>query len=129
MKVTQLCLTLCSPLDYGISQARILEWVAIPFSRRSSSGIEPRSLTLQEDSLPAELLGKPKCTGVGSLSLLQGILATQESNQGLLHCRQILYQLSYQGDFWSHFQLKKNFFKSRKLFASFQLLCKLVICM
>ena len=38
----------------------------------------------------------PKNTGVGSLSL-QGILLTQESNQGLLHCRQILYQLSYQG--------------------------------
>ena len=36
-------------------------------------------------------------TGVGSLSLLQGILPTQESNPGLLHCRQILYQLSYQG--------------------------------
>ena len=36
-------------------------------------------------------------TGVGSLSLLQGIFLTQELNQGLLHCRQILYQLSYQG--------------------------------
>ena len=36
-------------------------------------------------------------TGVGSLSLLQGILLTQESNRGLPHCRQILYQLSYQG--------------------------------
>ena len=36
-------------------------------------------------------------TGVGSLSLLQWIFPTQESNQGLLHCRQILYQLSYQG--------------------------------
>ena len=35
-------------------------------------------------------------TGVGSHSLLQGIFLTQESNQGLLHCRQILYQLSYQ---------------------------------
>ena len=35
-------------------------------------------------------------TGVGSLSLLQGIFPTQESNQGLLHCRWILY-LSYQG--------------------------------
>jgi len=34
--------------------------------------------------------------GVGSLSLLQGIFPTQESNQGLLHCRWILYQLSYQ---------------------------------
>ena len=36
-------------------------------------------------------------TGVGSLSLLQGIFPTQESKPGLLHCRQILYQLSYQG--------------------------------
>ena len=36
-------------------------------------------------------------TGVGSLSLLQGIFPTQESNQGLLRCRQILYQLSYKG--------------------------------
>ena len=34
--------------------------------------------------------------GVGSLSILQGIFPTQESNRGLLHCRQILYQLSYQ---------------------------------
>ena len=34
---------------------------------------------------------------VGSLSILRGIFLTQESNQGLLHCRQILYQLSYQG--------------------------------
>ena len=31
------------------------------------------------------------------LSLLQGIFLTQESNQGLLHCRKILYQLRYQG--------------------------------
>ena len=35
-------------------------------------------------------------TGVDSLSLLQRIFLTQESNWGLLHCRQILYQLSYQ---------------------------------
>ena len=34
---------------------------------------------------------------VGSLCLLQGIFLTQESNLGLLHCRRILYQLSYQG--------------------------------
>ena len=47
-------------------------------------------------SLSSELPGKPKKTGVGDLSLLQGILLTQGSNQGLLHCRQILYQLSYQ---------------------------------
>ena len=36
-------------------------------------------------------------TGVGSLSLLQGIFPTQGSNPGLLHCRQNLYQLSHQG--------------------------------
>ena len=35
--------------------------------------------------------------GVGSLSLLQGIFPTQGSNPGLLHCRWICYQLSYQG--------------------------------
>ena len=60
-------------------------------------GIEPRSPALQADSLPAEPPGKPKNTGVGSLSLLQRIIPTQESNWGLLYCRQILYQLSYQG--------------------------------
>ena len=39
MKVTQSCLTFCDPMDYtvhGILQARILEWVAIPFCRGSS---------------------------------------------------------------------------------------------
>ena len=36
-------------------------------------------------------------TGVGSLSLLQGIFPTQGSNPGLPHCRQILYQLSHKG--------------------------------
>ena len=46
------------------------------------------------DSLPAGPLGKPKNTGVGSIS---GIFLTQELNQGLLCCRRILYQLSYQG--------------------------------
>ena len=49
------------------------------------------------DSLPAEPQGKPQNTGVGSLSLLEWIFPAQESNQGLLHCRQILYQLRYQG--------------------------------
>ena len=45
---------------------------------------------------PTEPPGKPKNTGVGSPSLLHGIFPMQELNQGLLHCRQILYQLSYQ---------------------------------
>ena len=56
---------------------------------------EPRSPALQADSLPAEPPGKPKNIGVGSTSLLQRIFPIQECNQGLLHCRQILYQLSY----------------------------------
>ena len=38
-----------------------------------------------------------KNTGVGSLSLLQEIFPTQGSNPGLLHCRQILYQLRHKG--------------------------------
>ena len=101
VKFAQSCLTLCNPMDYtahGILQARILEWVAFLFSRDiPNPGIKPRSPALQADSLPAEPQGKPKNTGVGSLSLLQGIFPTQESKRGLLHCRQILYQLSYQG--------------------------------
>ena len=53
--------------------------------------------TLQVISLPAGPQGKPKNTGVGSLSLPQWIFPTQESIWGLLHCRWILHQLSYQG--------------------------------
>ena len=58
--VAQSCPTLCNPMDYsppgssvrGILQVRILEWVAIPFSRRSFQlGIKPGSLELQADSL------------------------------------------------------------------------------
>ena len=83
---------------HGILQAKIPEWVAFPFSRESS---QPRDRTqvfcIVGDSLSAEPQGKPENIGEGSLSLLQGIFLTRESNQGLLHCRQILYQLSYQG--------------------------------
>ena len=58
VKVAQLCPTLCdSHTVHGILQARMLEWVVIPFSRGSS----------------------------------------QKLNLGLLHCRQVLYQLSYKG--------------------------------
>ena len=42
VKVTQSCLTLCSPLDCIVLQARILEWVAFPFSRGS---FQPRDQT------------------------------------------------------------------------------------
>ena len=66
----------------------------MPSSRESS---QPRSPALPVDSLPPEPPGKSKNTGVGSLSLLQGIFLTQESNLGFLHYRQIIYQLNYQG--------------------------------
>ena len=62
VKVAQSCLTLRNPMDYtvhAILQARILEWVAFPFSRGSSQpGIKSRSPALQADSLPAEPKGK-----------------------------------------------------------------------
>ena len=58
-------------------------------------GIKPRFLALHEDSLLSEPPEKLQDVGVGSLSLFQGIFQTQESNLGLLHCRRILYQLSY----------------------------------
>ena len=45
---------------HGILQARILEWVAIPFpGDRPDPRIEPRSPALQADSLPSEPPGKP----------------------------------------------------------------------
>ena len=72
-------------------------WSGQPFPSPgdlSNPGIECRSPALQADSLPAEPQGKPKNSGVGSLSLLQWIFPTQQSSQGLLHCRQILYQES-----------------------------------
>ena len=58
VKVAQLCLTLRDPMDYtvhGILQARILKWVASPFSRDlPNPGVEPRSPALEVDSLPAK---------------------------------------------------------------------------
>ena len=117
--IAQSCLTLCdhmncSPpgsLSMGILQARILEWVAMSSSRRSS---QPGKVQRYEGSN----LGLPHCRwilyclshqgsprmGVGSLSLLQGVFLTRESNRGLLHCRQVLYQLSYQGSPERHYK-------------------------
>ena len=65
---TQLCLTLCNPMDcsppgfsvHGILQARILEWVALSFSRGSSPPSDQTpSPVLQTNSLPSEPRGKP----------------------------------------------------------------------
>ena len=56
----------------------------------------------ESEDAQSEPPGKPMNTGVGSLSLLQGIFPTQKSNQALLCCRWILYQLSYQGSPWTY---------------------------
>ena len=117
----------CSPPGssvLGILQARILQWVTMPSSRGRSPGTKPKSSALQVDSLPPAnpwitVNESESCsvvsdsswphglyspwnspgqnTGVGSLSLLQGIFPTQGLNPGLPHCRQILYQLSHKG--------------------------------
>ena len=68
--VAQLCPTVCDPMNcsppgpsvHGILQARILEWIAIPFSRRSS---QPRDQTWVSyitgiEYLPSESPGRPK---------------------------------------------------------------------
>ena len=73
--VAQSCLTLCNSMDcslpgsstFGDSPTRILEWVVVPSSRRSSQpridpGIESRSPTLQVDFLLTESPGKPNRT-------------------------------------------------------------------
>ena len=84
------------PTLHGIFQARISQASGFPSpGDLPNPGIEPRSPALQADSLPAEPQGKPKNAGVSSLFLFQWIFLTQESNWGLLHCRWILYQLSY----------------------------------
>ena len=84
MKVTQLHPTLCDPMDCpwnSPGQNTEVGRVAFPFSRGSpgdlpNPGIEPRSPALQAFSLLVEPQGKPKNTGVGGLSVLQGIFPT-----------------------------------------------------
>ena len=100
VKVVQSWSTLCNPMDYtvhGFLQARILEWAAVPFSRGS---FESRDWTqvfhISSGFFTSWDIRESQDTGVGGLSLLQWIFLTQESNWSLLHCRWILYQLSYQ---------------------------------
>ena len=75
VKVLQFYPTLCNPMDcsppgtcvHGILQARILEWVVIPFSRGSfqpTDRTNPGSPTMQADYLPSEPPGKPSYTPV-----------------------------------------------------------------
>ena len=102
--VTQSCLTVAHGLRFcrllcpwGFSRQEY--WSGLlcpPPGHLPDPGMQPRSPALQVDTLPSEPPGKPRSTRVGSLSLLQGIFPSQELNWGLLHCRWILYQLSYQ---------------------------------
>ena len=82
----------------------MMEWSAFTVSQfqysYQYSGRESRSVV--SSSLGPHGLYSPwnspgQNTGVGSLSLLQGIFLTQGSDPGLLHCRWILYQLSHKG--------------------------------
>ena len=64
----------------------------------TSASCESQSVvndSLWHHGLPSPWNSPGQNTGVDSLSLLQGIFPTQESNPGLLHCRQILYWLSH----------------------------------
>ena len=72
------------------------------FLMSSGGTLESESCSVVSDSLQPHRLYSPwnspgQNTGVGSLSLLQGIFLTQGSNTGLPHCRQIPYQLSHKG--------------------------------
>ena len=69
----------------------------------SSAACESESCSVVSGSLRPQGLHSPwnspgQNTGVGILSLLQGIFPTQVSNPGLPHCRRILYQLSHKGN-------------------------------
>ena len=71
-----------------------------PYGIPTPYSSESESHSIVSDSLQPHGLYSPwdspgQITGVGSLSLLQGIFPTQKLNWGLLHCRQNLYQLSY----------------------------------
>ena len=109
MLVTQSCPTLCktmylaylasqAPLSMGFSSQEY--WSGLPFlspGDLSDPRIKLRSPKLQVNSLLSEPPGKPKNTGVGSLSLLQGNFPTQELNWGFLHCRWIIYHPNHCG--------------------------------
>ena len=69
----------------------------LPPGDLSNPGIEPRFPSFQANSVPSEPPIKSKNTGVGSLSLLQGIFLTQKSNRGLQHRRWIFLQAELPG--------------------------------
>ena len=80
---------------HRILQAKVLEWAAIPFSKSESHSVVSDSL--QPHGLHSPWNSPGQNTGVGDLSLLQGIFPVQGLNPRLSHCRWILYQLSHRG--------------------------------
>ena len=90
-----------APLSLEILQKRILECVVMPSSRGSSQHRDCTHVShMAAGFFTIWARGKPKDTGVGSLSLLKGIFLTHVSDQGFLHCKQILYQLTFPGKPW-----------------------------
>ena len=89
----------------------------MPSSRMSSQPKERTQVSCFAGRfLSSEPSGKAKNTGVGSLSLLEGIFLTQELNQGLLHCRRTLYQLGYQGS--PHIMYRETLIRKTEDFRS-----------
>ena len=88
-----------NPLEKGMStHSSILAW-RIPWTV-SSFGLFALYLTLWTVALPGSSVhgdSTGKNVGVSCHAFLQGIFPTQGSKPGLLHCRQILYQLSHKG--------------------------------
>ena len=85
---------LCVPMS--VNGQRIINTLAEINAGENESCLV-MSYSLQPCGLCSPWNSPGQNTGVGNLFLLQGIFPTRESNQGLLHCRWILYQLSYQG--------------------------------
>ena len=100
----QLCPTLCHLMDCrpSVSSGKL----SMQFTRQEYWTVKVKVTlacpTLQPHGLCSLWNSAGQNTGVGSLSLLQGIFPTQELNPGLPHCRRILYPLSHN----CHFLLK-----------------------
>ena len=75
----------------------LIFWRGRLFRLSESEGYSVVSDSLRPRGLHSPWNSPGQNTGVGSLSLLQGIFPTRGSNLGLSNCRQILYQLSHKG--------------------------------
>ena len=84
-------MTLCDPIDCSIPGSCVLHYL----QESEWKLLNPVWLRLHGLYSPWNSPGQN--TGMGSLSLLQGIFPIHGLNPGLLHCRQILYQLSHKG--------------------------------